>query len=195
MTNDANADRTEDDSANERRYGLEELVELAFEAAGDGQAHERYQVLRRLLGVNTDMLLSGGGPDAPRFRKRQDERGRRLPSSIGAPGLAHNIVLAAKDGKSPFSGYLEAPPDVIALYADHKDELEAAIGAGFGEWLAALRRLGAAAIRSAEPEAADRTVTLHELRAAAWDSPPSPSGGDDDEALPEAPSPRDRPER
>lgn len=167
--------RPDDTPDGGQRYGIDELVQLAIDSGDVGtHSHERYQVLRRLLKVRTDVLIRNGGPDAPKHRKRTDEQDRRTSGVIGAPGLAHKTVNAARTRTraNPFNDYLEAPPDIHALYAAHHLEMNTAMKAGGNVLGHALRRLAVAAIVSAEPEVADHTVTITELRAAGWPDPP-----------------------
>jgi len=160
-------------------YGIEALVQLAAESSGLGSyTYERYQLLRRLLDVKVDLLAKGGGPEALELQRTVDERGRRSFRTIGSPDLAHQALIKSRGVPDPFSRYLEAPPDIHVLYQAHAAE----ISARAADLNRALRDLAVAALVSAQPEVADRTVTMAELRAAGWPDPPPPSQSFDDDS-------------
>ncbi len=166
------------------KYGLRDLVRLAIDHGGLGTyTHVRYETLRHALGVKTDLVAKDGGPRASKIMTHQMFETDRHRVKAGAPRMAAAAVAQARAIErrgltSPFAGFLEAPPDLHALYLEFEDDIGAAVGAARQadrQVVDRLIRLAMAAVISAEPEVAGRTALDSELRAARWPDPPSPS--------------------
>ena len=166
------------------KYGLRDLVRLAIDHGGLGSyTHVRYETLRHALGVKTDLVAKDGGPRASKMTTNQVFETERHRVKAGAPRMAAAAVAQARAIErrgltSPFAGFLEAPPDLHALYLEFDDDIKAAVGAAKqADRLVVDRliRLAMAAVLSAEPEVEGRTARDSELRAARWPDPPPPA--------------------
>jgi hypothetical protein len=107
-----------------------------------------------------------------------EELGVRLlldPSSVEVErcvaGLLRHVLDALAAQTDPFAPYLEAPPEVIALYQEHADPIRSARAAADDE----LVRLGVAILDLVMTGASSRSTTYAALREAGLPAAPDPT--------------------
>jgi hypothetical protein len=169
-----------------RTLGIDDLVHLAVHCGGRRTpSWERYQTLRTALGVATDLLDPRGRPNKPPNVPARivREHGHSHHYRLGTPTLAAKAVAEARrlhalEHGSIFSSYLEAPPDIVEVEARHHEQLaDVARRANRAkdDLARELMRVAADAVRTAEPDVAERRVPMSELVELGWpDDPPPP---------------------